>query len=232
MEVIAHRGMPRQAPENTLAGFALAIEAGASGIELDVHATRDGVVVVHHDPHLHQPTHSGDRRLGPAIATVTLDELRRATPSAPDVPTLDETLALVRGRATVYVEVKARRIEDAVVACIDRHATPAAVHSFDHRVSLRVRQLAPHLHTGILSASYLLEPERALRAAAARDYWQWWEMIDATLVGRVHDAGGRVVAWTVNAPHAVEHLAALGVDAICTDIPDRLIPVARSAAAS
>lgn len=231
MQVIAHRGMPRQAPENTLAGFALAIEAGATGIELDVHATRDEVVVVHHDSHLHQPTQSADRRLGPAIATVTLDELRRATPGAQNVPTLDETLALVNGRATVYVEVKAPRIEDAVVACISRHGTPAAVHSFDHRVSLRVRQLAPHLHTGILSASYLLEPERALRAAAARDYWQWWEMIDATLVGRVHDAGGRVVAWTVNAPHAVERLAALGVDAICTDIPDRLAPVARSAGA-
>lgn len=54
-------------------------------------------------------------------------------------------------------------------------------------------------------------------------------MIDATLVERVHDAGGRVIAWTVNAPHAVERLAALGVDAICTDIPDRLAPVARSA---
>lgn len=228
MEVIAHRGMPRQAPENTLAGFALAIEAGVDGIELDVHATRDGTVVVHHDPRLWQPE-SATGRMGPAIATLTLDELRLATPGASAVPTLDETLALVRGRAVVYVEVKAPRIEDAVVGCIARHQTPAAVHSFDHRVSLRVRELAPHLYTGILSASYLLEPERALRAAAARDYWQWWEMIDAPLVTRVHDAGGRVVAWTVNAPHAVERLAALGVDAICTDIPDRLAPVARSA---
>lgn len=227
MELIAHRGMPRQAPENTLAGFALAIESGVDGIELDVHATRDGTVVVHHDPRLWQQE-SPDRRPGPAIASLTLDELRRATPGAPAVPTLDETLALVRDRATVYVEVKAPRIEDAVVACIARRHAPAAIHSFDHRVSLRVREMVPDLHTGILSASYLLEPERALRAARARDFWQWWEMIDATLVERVHDAGGRVIAWTVNAPHAVERLAALGVDAICTDIPDRLAPVARS----
>ncbi|GMV08293.1 MAG: glycerophosphoryl diester phosphodiesterase [Gemmatimonadota bacterium] len=229
MEVIAHRGMPRQAPENTLAGFALAIEAHADGIELDVHATRDGVVVVHHDPSLPRPVSAPAGETGRAIASVTLAELRVAIAGVVEVPTLEETLALVAGRATVYVEIKAAGIESLVVDCLRRYGGSCAVHSFDHRVSSRVHELNPALPTGVLSASYLLEPERALRVAGGRDFWQWWEMIDAPLVERVHHAGGRVVAWTVNAPEHVVRLEALGVDAICTDVPDQMARIVRGA---
>src|SRR4051812_3319441 len=85
---IAHRGMPRLARENTLPSFELAIDAGADGLELDVHTTIDGVVVVHHDP---------DLRAGPRIDSVTLAELRRheAAPGVP-IPTLEELCALVQ----------------------------------------------------------------------------------------------------------------------------------------
>ncbi len=227
MELIAHRGMPRKARENTLAGFALAIAAGADGIELDVHATRDGAIVVHHDPALPLPAGSTPG-LGPrAIASLTLAQLRDATTGGTDIPTLGETLALVGDRVTLYVEIKAAGIEPAVVASLARHEGRSAVHSFDHRVSLRVRELAPRLPTGILSASYLIEPGHTLQGAGARDYWQWWEMIDAPLVRQVHDAGGRVVAWTVNSAEAVDRLAALGVDAICTDVSDDLAALVR-----
>lgn len=228
MDVIAHRGMPRQAQENTLAGFALAIDALADGIELDVHATRDGVIVVHHDPTL--PRRAGVP--GPAIASLTLDELRAASAGLVAVPTLDETLALVAGRATVYVEIKAVGIEASVVECLGRYPGPTAVHSFDHRVARRVRELSPGLPTGILSASYLLEPDRALQVAGGRDYWQWWELIDEELVRRVHHAGGRVVAWTVNTPESVARLEALGVDAVCTDVTDVVTDITRRARAS
>src|SRR5687767_7507148 len=75
-EVIAHRGLPRMARENTLSSFALAIDAGADAIELDVHATREGVVVVHHDPWLRaHESHGGTR--GPAITSLALNEMRR-----------------------------------------------------------------------------------------------------------------------------------------------------------
>lgn len=227
VEVIAHRGMPRKSRENTLAGFALAIEAGADGIEIDVHATRDGVVVVHHDAALAPPPGSPPGIHGIAIRALSFAELRRETFGGGDVPTLDETLSFVDGRAVLYVEIKAPEIESRVVSELALHGARAAVHSFDHRVSRTVRAIARDIPTGILSTSYLIEPERALKAANARDYWQHWEMIDAALVRQVHAAGGRVIAWTVNSPAAIAHLRTLGVDAVCTDVADEVVPLLR-----
>ena len=66
-----------------------------------------------------------------------------------------------------------------------------------------------------------------VRAAAARDYWQRWEMIDAAFVNRVQGAGGRVIAWTVNSNAAVSLLNAPGGDAVCTDVTDEIVPFVR-----
>ena len=56
-----------------------------------------------------------------------------------------------------------------------------------------------------------------MQRTGARDVWPQWKLIDASLVGAVHQAGGRIIAWTVNAPDAIRDLTALGVDGICTD---------------
>lgn len=228
MEVIAHRGMPRKARENTLAAFQLAIAAGADGIELDVHATRDGVIVVRHDALLPPAPGAPAGSHGPAIAACTFSELRGEGLAEADIPSLEEVLLLTNDRVTLYVEIKAPGIERGVAELLSGHEHRAAVHSFDHRVAGRVHALSPTLATGLLSSSYLLSPGRILREAAARDYWQWWEMIDHHLVADVHAVGGRVVAWTVNTPDAIRRLATLGVDAICTDVTDEVGAIARA----
>ncbi|MEP7384150.1 MAG: glycerophosphodiester phosphodiesterase [Gemmatimonadota bacterium] len=220
MELIAHRGMPRKSRENTLAGFVRAVAAGADAIELDVHATADGVIVVHHDPILPPPSGRPVGSHGPAIATSTFDSLRQDTVYGVDIPTLGETLACIGRRTFTYVEIKAAGIERRVLDVLDGHHASAAVHSFDHRVSLRCRELAPKRPTGILSASYLLEPGRVLQTANARDYWQSWELIDEALVERVHRAGGRILAWTVNSVEDAARLKSMGVDGVCTDVAD------------
>jgi glycerophosphoryl diester phosphodiesterase len=228
VEIIAHRGTPREYPENSLPGFHRALELGASGIELDAHLTADGVAVVHHDPALQMtPADPSPPR---RIRELTAAELRThdLAPGVP-IPTLSEVLHLVGGRATVYVEIKAPQAEPVVLRCIASGTARCAVHGFDHRVALRVAQAsAPEANggaipTGILSASYLIDPVAALRAAHARDYWQQWELIDEDLVSRIHDAGGRVIAWTVNAVSDARRLRAIGVDAICTDVCGELV---------
>jgi glycerophosphoryl diester phosphodiesterase len=213
VEIIAHRGAPREHPENSLPGFELAVRHGAHGIELDVHATRDGVVVVHHDANV---------RNGPLINTLTIRELHQY-PLAPgvEIPTLAAVLDRMAQFAPppiVYVEVKAQGIEPSVIEVLDRARVPTAVHGFDHRVSARVTAARPHLPTGILLDCYLIDPAAALRAAGARDYWLHWSFIDRELVRRVHDAGGRVIAWTVNEPSDASALGAIGVDAVCSDV--------------
>jgi glycerophosphoryl diester phosphodiesterase len=195
-----------------LPSFDLAVQHGVDGIELDVHCTLDGVVVVHHDAAV---------RNGPPINTLTLAELHQY-PLAPgvEIPTLEAVLDLM-GRAArppvVYVEVKGSGIEQAVVEVLDHARVPTAVHAFDHRVAARVTSLRPSIPTGILLDCYLIDPAAALVAAGARDYWLQWSFIDRDLVVRVHDAGGRVIAWTVNETADASALASLGVDAICSD---------------
>jgi glycerophosphoryl diester phosphodiesterase len=222
-QVIAHRGASRERAENTLPAFLRALELGADGIELDVHATRDHVVVVHHDaiPRAKAPSPS---LIGRPIADLTMAELRDFRVSGDNaIPTLEEVLLAVGDRAEVFIEIKGRNIERQVVACVGDHGARCAIHCFDHRVVKRVRKLAPEMRTGILLASYLVESDAAMTSAGALDLWQQWEFIDEQLVADVHSIGGRVIAWTVNDPTKADELVRSRVDAICSDLPGSIL---------
>ena len=218
-EAIAHRGVRDRYPENSLPAFIAAVDAGADAIELDVHATRDGVVVVHHDPHL--PRESTSPFAGRAIAMLDYDELSmfELQPGV-TLPTLDATLEAIVPRARTYIEIKAPNIEALVASAFERIANAAeycAVHSFDHRIVKRFRELAPQVPGGILIVAYPIDAASLLRSADARDLWQACEFIDDDLVKSVHGAGGRVIAWTCNDKAEWKSLSAAGVDGICTD---------------
>jgi glycerophosphoryl diester phosphodiesterase len=203
---------------------------GAEGIELDVHGTRDGVMIVHHDP-VPRATAPSGALAGRRIDALTFDELQGfSIRGIALIPTLDEVLAVVKGRAEMFIEIKGSGIEGAVVEAIRRSRAPerCAVHSFDHEAVRRVRELAPELRGGILFDRRPPDVVTAMRAADALDVWPQWELIDPDLVNAVHDAGGRVIAWTVNRPERAAALAALGVDGICTDV----MPIVRSALSS
>jgi glycerophosphoryl diester phosphodiesterase len=217
VEIIGHRGSPRVHRENTIPSFLQAFQEGAVAVELDVHGTRDGVVVVHHDAATNsRPGDAGEIRV---IAESSWSDVRAIPIAGAPMPTLDETLAVVPDSATVYVEIKARGIEAAVVAAIRSGQRHCAVHSFDHRVARRVHELASDIPVGVLQTGYPIDPIRPIRDAGARDLWQHWEMIDESLIQRVHDDGGRVIAWTVNQEPVAERLLAWGVDGICSDTP-------------
>jgi glycerophosphoryl diester phosphodiesterase len=201
--------MPRLARENTLPAFELALDAGADGLELDVHATADGVVVVHHDAEL---------RAGPPIASLTLADLRQheAAPGVP-IPTLQELMELVAGRATLFVEIKGADIERLVLETLAGYEGDVAIHSFDHALIRRISQLDPTRRLGILFDAAPEQVARSMEATGARDVWPHWPLVSAALVSAVHDVGGRVIPWTVNDQARAQALAALGVDALCGD---------------
>jgi glycerophosphoryl diester phosphodiesterase len=209
--------VPRELPENTLPGFARALELGAEGIELDVHATADDVVVVHHDP-TPRASATEPQLAGWPIATLTHRQLQTfRVDGTTEIPTLASVLDLVGSRAIVYVEIKGEGIERAVLRVIARSRASCAVHSFDHPAIRRVRELQPSTPTGALVTR---RPENAgalLRDLGARDLWPEWPIIDERLTSEAHAQKGRVIAWTVNDPVQAVRLAALGVDAICTD---------------
>ena len=218
-EAIAHRGVRDRYPENSLPAFIAAVDAGADAIELDVHATRDGVVVVHHDPHLSRE--SSSPLAGRAIAALDHDELStfELQPGVA-LPTLDAVLEAIVPRARMYIEIKAPNLEGLVAASLAKIAKAAeycAVHSFDHRIVQRFRQLAPNIPGGILIVAYPIDATSLLRAADARDFWEQCEFVDGDLVKSIHDVDGRVIAWTGNDEAEWSRLRAAGVDGICTD---------------
>lgn len=212
VEIIAHRGANREAPENTLEAFEKALAAGVDGIELDIQFSRDAVPIVHHDPKL----------AGRPISTMTAAEIRSHTPA----PALADVLALVNRRSRLYVEVKAPEATEAVIQLLTPHHEWCAIHSFDHRISEAASRNS-ELPTGILLVSYLVDVAAAMNAAHARDVWQQADFIDHALVAVVHDAGGRVIAWTVNDARRAIDLIGMGVDAICTDVPREILAVTR-----
>jgi glycerophosphoryl diester phosphodiesterase len=212
IELIGHRGIPVEALENSITGFLHAIEAGASALELDVHATADRQLVVHHDAIV--PTRSGTTLSLTSTPLATL----RANGCDPDaLPLLDDVLDAVQGRARLFVEVKARGIEALVARALGPHAEWCAVHSFDHRAIRRIHQLEPRLRCGVLVVARLIDPVAPLRDSGAVDYWQEASGIDPELVAAVHGARGHVIAWTVNDLEVAQALLAMSVDGICTD---------------
>jgi glycerophosphoryl diester phosphodiesterase len=214
VERIGHRGAPREFPENTLPAFARAIAVGADAVELDVHATADGVPIVHHDPDVRL---RGGRATKP-LASMTWEEVA-GIELAPGVfvPSLEQVLALAGHKATVYVELKGRHVEASAIAVIRKSGTQCAVHGFDHAAVARAAEIAPDLRRGILFDAYPVDVARAMRNASALDVWPQWDLIDRALVERVHGEGGRVIAWTVNTAESAQRLVALGVDGLCGD---------------
>jgi glycerophosphoryl diester phosphodiesterase len=215
--VIAHRGASGYEYENSRAAFRRAIMLDANGVELDVHATRDGALVVHHDPEI--------PGVGP-IAQLTLAETKLLRiPNGETLPLLQEVLDLV-GDHDVWVEVKTLPADHdrALLAVLDEGPAPEryAVHSFDHRIVRRLGEARPSLRRGVLLSAYLEDPVGALQAVGATTLWQEWQQVDQELVCRVHEAGAKIVAWTVNEIGDIERLARLGVDGLCGNYPDRI----------
>lgn len=215
--VIGHRGASGHAHENSAAAFRAARALGADGVELDIHATRDGALLVHHDAVV--------PGLGRIDARDAGDFAGHRLPNGEPIPTLAEALALLAG-LDVWVEVKTLppALDPVLLATLEAGPTPEryAVHAFDHRIIARLGEARPELPRGLLLASYLLDNAAVLRGAGADTLWMEAALIDPALVTELHDSGFRLVAWTANTPEEIGRLMALGVDGICGNFPDRI----------
>ena len=215
--VIAHRGASGYEYENSRAAFRRAIMLDADGVELDVHSTRDGNIVVHHDHEI--------PGVGP-IAQLSLAEARQVRiRNGEPLPLLTEILDLV-GNRDVWVEVKSLppAHDQQLLDILEKGPAPDryAIHSFDHRIVYRLGEAQPLLKRGILLSAYLRDPVAVMQAAGATTLWQEWQQVDQDLVNQVHDSGGAVIAWTVNELGDLDRMVRLGVDGLCGNYPDRI----------
>jgi len=229
--VFAHRGASRQAPENTIAAFRIAAELGADGIELDVHRTADGALVVHHD--------ADAAGLG-LLVERSFAEVRAARA---DIPTLAESFAALAAHDAIVVNVEikccawdpdpdpehevAARVVELVreIDAFDR----VIVSSFDLGHVDAVRRSEPRIATGFLVHG--LDPTPVVEVCAARGHgWlhpDWGNLsihLDDT-VRTSKSAGVRLNVWTVDDPDQMRSFADAGVDAIITNVPDLALAI-------
>ncbi len=229
---IAHRGASGVCPENTLTAFRRALAMGVDGIELDVHRTRDGHLVVIHDPILDRTT-SGSG----LVMNHTLDEIRRLDAGAwkgPEfagerVPTLQEVLREIPPSVRIFVELKAGSthypgIEEQLLRVLreERVADRTQISSFDHHALYRLHQLDPDMPLGILFLSNPLDPVARAREVGAEALHPVFFWATRPLVEQARRAGLRVVAWPVNDPTFIAMVKQAGVDGIISDFPDRI----------
>ena len=227
--VFAHRGASRRAPDNSRLAFHLARELGADGVELDVRVSADRELVVVHDAHYADGRSVDSAPAAERPADVLLLE-----------DALDECVGLV-----VNAELKNELGEpaydlglaDLFVAAIRQRSNRGAgdellVSSFDHATLARVHALHPSLATAQLTF-VLDDPGAVIAAAAAAGHvalHPFDATVDETLVRTAHAAGRAVNVWTVDDPDRIAALAGLGVDGICTNVPDVAAEVIRRSA--
>jgi glycerophosphoryl diester phosphodiesterase len=221
---VAHRGLwsPKGAPENSLAAFEAAVEAGY-GIELDVRLSADGVVMVFHDEGLERMTLRQGR-----FAEHTAVELAalRLKDSREPIPTLRQVFDLVDGRALIHLEIKSRPGEEgpldaAVAALLDDYAGPVAIIGFnarshawwaEHRPAV-LRGLDSYLYNDAAGARLSDEARRSLQAlehvAIARPHFLALsaDMLATETAVNARDAGFPIIAWTVRSPEQAAALA-------------------------
>ena len=248
---LAHRGASALAPENTIDAFRLAVEAGAGGLELDVHMTRDRQIVVIHDATVDRTTNGSG-----AVSEMTLDELRGFDAGhnfSPDggptrpyrgrgvrVPTFGEVLEEFPG-VPVNIEIKAGTpgIEEMVLGVL-READAlgrALVVSTPHAIVKRFRKASGgHVSTGAsrweigvfyfasrLLLGRMIRP--AYDALQVPPRHRGIPVVTPRFIRAAHARGVRVDAWTINQADEMRRLLDLGVDVIMTDRPGTLAEV-------
>ncbi|HEY1387418.1 MAG TPA: glycerophosphodiester phosphodiesterase family protein [Ktedonobacterales bacterium] len=233
----AHRGARGHAPENTLLAFDLAFDLGAEAIECDVQCSRDGELVIFHDGTVNRTTNG----VG-AVAALDFADLRaldagRVWRIPQRIPTLAETLELVRRRGgALNLEIKGESVEEAVGtaeavepvlrALGEPLRSRLLISSFAHPAVSRLKERLPWLRVATLYSGREWQKADMLATALAMGAEAIHPSVALTtteLAPRAHDAGLRVNVWTANRSTTIRKLIAWGVDGLFSDYPERVI---------
>jgi glycerophosphoryl diester phosphodiesterase len=199
--LLGHRGAraSREISENTLASFELCLEHGCDGFEFDVRRTADGQAVICHDP------------------VVRGTEIARNPAAVLALPSLPEVLRSFGGRAFLDIELKAAGLERQTIAALRAHPPQKGyvVSSFLPEVLNAIHELDAAISVGLLC-------ENRDQLGLWRELPVEWvvpqfKLTDRVLIERIHEAGKKVMVWTVNGAETMRQFAEWRVDAIISD---------------
>ncbi|MGN7400161.1 glycerophosphodiester phosphodiesterase [Cytobacillus praedii] len=236
---VAHRGAAGYAPENTIAGFDLAVEMKADYIEIDVQRSKDGEIVVIHDTTVDRTT-DGTGKVG----DLTFEQLRSLDAGSwkgeqfagEPIPTFEEILDRYHGKVGILIELKAPElypgIEKQVAEALKERNLDKPqnekiiIQSFNFESMKSMDQLLPKVPIGVLTSNLKDTTAEALQEFST--YADWFNpsygIVTEELVNQVHSLGMQIGSWTVRSQEAADFLFDMKVDAIITDYPDYVDP--------
>lgn len=213
----AHRGLSAEVTENTIPAFQAAAAAGFLSFELDCRVTRDGEVVVLHDPSLARTTQDGTAR----VAEMRYDELRGYRTGHGPIPRLDDLFSALSDWTGVWnLEVKARKATEPMLHLADHHGLHdrVLVSSFDPDTLATARDLAPDVPRAFILAGPVDDEDvRVAKELGCRWFNAHHDELGAQAVTDLKGKGFHVSAWTVNDPTEAVALAHRGVACVITD---------------
>jgi glycerophosphoryl diester phosphodiesterase len=243
--VIAHRGGAKESTENTIEAFQRAGRIGADGIETDIRLTRDGVVVIYHDDIFGRVEGLPKPLQTRLVADMTYAELH-ANPLAPVgddsskryVPTFEDLLTKVK---TGLLNVELKRcpkfddLVDKTIAILKSHQQEfdrLILEAPDLKTSEKLRKelgeaLKLHINPGYDTTIPYQESLEKVLKFKPHSISVNYKKVSMELIERAHNSGVEVWAWTLDSPEWAQALRALGVDAIKTDVPTKLIDAFR-----
>lgn len=232
--IVGHRGARGEAPENTVAGFQVALEAGVTEIELDVRLSRDGHLIVVHDANVTRTTGERGKAHHFTLSQLEVLDARRNTPgwhSPLGIPSLREVVDLCGPSMRFQFEVKGadrailHRLAHQLVDFItQRQMNDRVVVTSSHTGFLRMLgTMTAHIERGYVAEYRYQQPTR--RAVALGCTWLMprHTLVTPALMRRARRRNLKVSTWTVNDLNRAERLVALGVDGIITDFPTSFI---------
>ena len=244
--MVAHRGASGYAPENTIRAFETALAMNVRYIELDVHMSLDGEIVVIHDPKVDRTTNGKG-----AVGNLTLSQLRnldagswfnrlhprkaRAEFAGVGVPTLQEIIDLLKSTETgLYVEIKdpelyPETLESRIISLLERmqFERKSVLLSFSAGSIVKVKDLDPTIQTALLVTSPKLDPVSEAADLGANELAIRHTLLTPGIVQKARAKGLGVSVWTVNSEAAIRRVIALGADRIISNYPDRAMRLLR-----
>jgi glycerophosphoryl diester phosphodiesterase len=214
---IGHRGARALEPENTLRSFERAVELGVDAVELDVRKTKDGEVVVVHDDNVDRTTNGSG-----LVSELSLEEIKGFTTEGGEtIPTLVEALDFLKGKVKVLIELKEVGYEKQILDLVKERGMvdDVIIISFSEEALAKVRELDKRVVTGLIYVRYKKPVEAALglRAEYMLPLYRFTHSAD---VKKAHEAGLKVIVWTINTTQEATTYKQKNVDGIATDNPN------------
>jgi len=219
MKIIGHRGARGLAPENTIAGLQKALDHHVDMLEFDLRVTRDGIVILHHNPALTDP--DGEKRL---IAEHTYEELKARKQ---DLATFDEVLDTIGHQVPLYVEVKHNESTKPIITTIKKHLETGwrpeyfLLGSKSQKTLLGLHAALPEIPIVVIEPwsgvrAHLRARQVNTKLVAMNQLWLWWGFIRG-----FKNSDWELYAYTLNDPKKARRWAKYGLAGAITDYPDR-----------